>query len=223
MKRILVVAAHPDDEAIGIGGTIHRWASEGKSVACLFMADGETSRAGGEARVDGRHSAAERAAAALKYQLLSNLQWPDNRLDQVPLLDLVQSLQTQIDAFAPDTVLTHSASDLNVDHRLTLDAVLTACRPQPGQGVKRLLSYEVASATGWRPWQGTNFEPNFYVSLSEVNWNAKLAALDVYRDEMRDAPHARSLAALDALATFRGSSVGVARAEALSILRWMED
>jgi len=222
MKRILIIAAHADDEVLGAGGIIHRWVREGKDVACLFLADGETSRAGGEERIGQRTCGAEAAAAVLGHQILATLNFPDNRLDQVPLLDIVQAIEPHIAAYAPDTVLTHSAADLNADHRRALEATLTACRPLPGHSVRRIASFEVVSATGWNP-ASAAFNPNCYIALSEQDWNKKQEALQCYDAEMRAYPHYRSYQAIDALAQMRGASVGVERAEALTILRWLEN
>lgn len=222
MKKVLIIAAHADDEVLGVGGSINRWVTEGKKVACLFMADGETSRETDSSLIHRRAEQALDASRVLGHEVLGNLSLPDNRLDQVPMLDLAQALEPFIIDYLPDTVLTHSSNDLNIDHRRTLEAVLTACRPQPNSPVKRIASFEVPSATGWLP-SLPEFQPNYFIELVEDQWQKKLEALHCYKDEIRPFPHFRSLTSIDALAQFRGSSVGMQRAEALHILRWIED
>lgn len=222
MKKILIIAAHADDEVLGIGGSIYRWVTEGKSVACIFVADGESSRSQAQSRIEQRTQQSLAAARILGHKVLGNLSLPDNQLDQVPLLELAQLIEPIIDDFQPDTVLTHSANDLNVDHRRTLEAVFTACRPQPMTSVKRIASFEVLSATGWLP-SMPEFQPNYFIPLTDGQWQKKLSALQCYENELRPYPHVRSLTSINALTQLRGSIVGVERAEALHIHRWIED
>jgi LmbE family N-acetylglucosaminyl deacetylase len=223
MNKVLIVVAHPDDEALGVGGIIHKWQREGKEVACFFLADGETSRDEQSASVDERFDSARNAANALNYRILGQHGFPDNKLDTVAVLDIAKVIEKVIVGYQPDTILTHSSSDLNIDHRQVLEGVLVASRPQPGCCVKRVASIEIPSATGWIPSVGKEFIPNYFVSLDQVDWQAKCAALNCYADEMRAFPHARSMEGLDALSKYRGSSIGVERAEAIMMLRWIED
>jgi LmbE family N-acetylglucosaminyl deacetylase len=220
MKTVLVIGAHADDEVLGCGGTMARLAAEGAEVHVLLLADGETSRAGaGDAHKAARNRAAEEAAAILGCKSTVALDFPDNRLDSVDLLDIVQVIEARIDALKPDTVFTHHNGDVNIDHRRVHEAVLAACRPQPGHCVRQLLFYEVASSTEWRPPNsGAPFLPNTFFDISGA-LDAKRAALDAYAAEMRPFPHARSIEAVEALARWRGATVGVAAAEAFMLGR----
>lgn len=221
-RCVLVVAAHADDEALGCGGSIARWQAEGRSVHMLVLADGEGSRGNGEdlvAKVKKRHAATEAAGKILGIASTTLLDFPDNRMDSVDLLDVVKAIEKVIATVKPDTVLTHHAGDVNVDHRIAHDAVLAACRPQPDFYVRQLLFFEVASSTEWRPsGSGHAFLPNLFVDISGT-LNAKMRALQVYGDEMRAFPHPRSFEAVEALARWRGASCGVSAAEAFIIGR----
>lgn len=221
---VLVVAAHPDDEVLGAGGTIARWSAAGRAVAILILGEGSTSRAdsraGGDAAavaklVGASEVAAERLGAARPRH--GGL--PDNRFDGLELLDIVKLVEREIASVAPTTVLTHHGGDLNVDHRLTAQAVLTATRPQPGCPVRSVLSFEVPSATEWAfGATGPRFAPSVFVDIS-TSLEQKIHALEAYDDEMRPAPHARSVPAIRALAEHRGATVGVAAAEAFELVR----
>jgi len=147
----LVVAAHPDDEVLGCGGTIARLATAGCDVHVAFLADGVGSRDVAQ-RVDAgqleqRRAAAQKAADILGVASVSFDDLPDNRLDTVPLLDIAQRVETLVSQYQPGMVLTHFAGDLNIDHRRVHQGVVTACRPQQGDPVRQLLCFEVASST----------------------------------------------------------------------------
>lgn len=146
-------------------------------------------------------------------------EFPDNRMDSVDLLDVVKQVERHIAAFRPGTVFTHHAGDVNIDHRVIHDAVIAACRPQPGFPVRELLFFEVASSTEWRPPASAEaFHPNWFVDITHT-LKTKMEALEAYRHEMRDFPHPRSLQAMEALARWRGASVGMEAAEAFVLGR----
>ena len=220
MKTVLVIGAHADDEVLGCGGTMARLAAEGAEVHVLLLADGETSRQGaGDAHKAARNRAAEEAAGILGCKSSVTHDFPDNRLDSVDLLDIVKVVEANIAALKPDTVFAHHNGDVNIDHRRVHDAVLAACRPQPGHPVRQLLFYEVASYTECRPPNsGMPFLPNTFFDISGT-LAAKRKALEAYGAEMRPFPHARSLEAVEALARWRGATVGVAAAEAFMLGR----
>ena len=222
---VLVVAAHPDDEVLGCGGTIARHADTGDQVQVLIVAEGATSRqqhrdrnqATGE--LSALAQAAQQAGAILGAQGVELLDLPDNRLDSLDRLDLIKHIEERIARHQPQVVYLHHAGDVNVDHRRLHEAVVTACRPSPGQPVRRLLSFEVASSTEWQPpGSAPPFQPNWFVAIS-AQWPRKREALAAYASEMRPWPHARSLEALEHLARWRGAQVGVEAAEAFCLLR----
>lgn len=217
--RILVVAAHPDDEVLGCGGTMARHVQNGDQVRVIFVADGVTSRLGVDAQELHRRQQATRAACDLiGVQQFQFLGFPDNRLDQVPLLDVVQRLEHAMEAWAPTKVYTHHHGDLNVDHRVTHQAVMTACRPLPGSVIRQILAFEVMSSTEWASPGLSPFAPNVYVDISS-QLELKISALEAYGDEMRQPPHSRSVAHLRQLAHHRGNCVGFDAAEAFMLIR----
>lgn len=221
---VLVVAAHPDDEVLGCGGTIAKLRASRRDVHVLILADGESSRTGltSAAAADSiadRTSAAQRACAVLDCSSLEVLRLPDNRLDDIDLLDVVRIVEERIRTVAPTTVFTHHVGDVNVDHRIVHEAVLAASRPQLGCPVKELYFFEVPSSTEWRPPQsGTPFVPSLWVDISAVI-GIKRKALECYAKELRPFPHPRSIEAVEALATWRGATVGASAAEAFIVGR----
>ncbi len=222
MRRVLVVAAHPDDEVLGCGGTLAKLAAAGASVHVAFLADGVTSRPGEPAAGAGmaaRRGAARKACAILGAQGVSFGDLPDNRLDTVPLLDVTQAVEALVRAHAPDTVFTHHAGDVNIDHQVIHRAVLTACRPQQGHPVRTLLAFEVPSSTEWQlPGTAPPFVPNWFSDISGT-LAKKLEALDAYAAELRAWPHPRSREGVENLARWRGATVGVPAAEAFLLGR----
>ena len=224
-ETVLVIAAHPDDEVLGCGGTLARLAAEGCAVHILLMADGETSRTAGAGqmnipgRLTARNAAASAACKILGCTSVEALDLPDNRLDGVELLDVIKHVETFVQRFQPSVVLTHHAGDVNIDHRVVHDAVISACRPQPGHPVKELLFFEVPSSTEWRPPSSAEpFNPNWFVDIS-ATLAKKLEALQAYDTELRAFPHPRSLKAVTALAQWRGATTGVDAAEAFILGR----
>lgn len=218
-QAILIVAAHPDDEVIGCGGTIAWHVARGDHVAVAVLADGVTSRSSaGEVDSIARDAAFRKSAEVLGVSQLFSLGFPDNRLDSVPLLDIVQALESVLQEVMPESVYTHHAGDLNVDHRIAHQAVLTACRPFPGQGVRSIYSFEVLSSTEWNTPGERPFFPSVFVDVTPYV-RIKLAALAAYRDEMRMPPHSRSEANIQNLLAYRGHSVGFNSAEAFVLVR----
>ena len=218
MTSVLVVAAHPDDEALGCGGTIARHVAAGDEVSCVFLADGATSRNSRE-DVSAREQQARCAANVLGIGELYFAHFADNRMDAVALLDVVQTIEEIIAQLTPEIVYTHHGGDLNVDHRITHQAVLTACRPQPNHPVRAVYGFEIPSSTEWAPPGSLPvFTPMRFVDIS-AHLTQKREALECYADEMRPWPHARSYEAVEALCRVRGASVGVKAAEAFTVIR----
>lgn len=219
-KRIAVIAAHPDDEILGCGGTIARHIAAGATVNVLIVAEGVTSRTPQRqpkeniSNLQHLASSAQVAHQIVGTSQLTLLDFPDNRLDSVDFLDIVKAVETFIEATTPETIYTHFPHDLNIDHRLVSEAVQTACRPQPGSGIRKILFFEVPSSTGWlMAGPATSFAPNYFIDI-EATLKKKLEALAAYSQEMRPWPHARSLEAAEHLARWRGASVGTSAAEA---------
>ena len=166
-ETVLAVVAHPDDEVLGTGGTLARHAAKGDAVHILFLADGVGARGDDKAAAERRAKAARLAASALGAREPEFLGLPDNRLDRLALLDIVQPIENAIRKIAPQTIYTHHAGDLNIDHGLCHRAVLTACRPLPDSTVLRIYAMEVPSSTEWSsPQSGNAFMPTHFVDIS---------------------------------------------------------
>ena len=221
----LVVAAHPDDEVLGCGASIYKWATAGDDVHVLILAEGITSRDislesnTSSAALDELAEAARAASRILTVSSLSLHDFPDNCMDTVRFLDIVKIVETFVSKLTPNVVVTHHAGDLNIDHRITHNAVLTACRPLPDCCVKLILCFETPSATEWQsPAFNQPFTPNWFEDVSQT-FDVKLKALEAYESEMRNWPHSRSIESVQNLARWRGTSVGVEAAEAFMLIR----
>lgn len=193
---------------------------EGDEVHVAIMAQGVFSRGAesdaASAQLEELRACAEVANSSLGVSSLRLLDFPDNLMDTVDLLSVAKVIENLVSQLQPTVVYTHDPGDLNVDHVRTSEAVSIACRPVPGQTVRELFFFEVQSSTGWRP--GYTFAPNYFVDATQT-LGRKLDALRCYKSEMRDWPHARSLQAVEHLARWRGSLVGLPAAEAFSVAR----
>lgn len=219
--KILIVVAHPDDEVLGCGGTMAGHVKQGDQVNVLILSEGVTARDdhGEHYEISQREQAAQKANDILGVTSLVLHDFPDNRLDSIDRLDVIKVIEKSINQIKPEVIYTHHSGDVNIDHRRVHEAVIAACRPQPGHCVRRLLFFEVASSTEWQP--GTSapfFMPNWFVDISKT-LDLKMKALDAYTFEMRQFPHPRSLRALEYLARWRGAIVGVDAAEAFILGR----
>jgi LmbE family N-acetylglucosaminyl deacetylase len=225
-ERILVIAAHPDDEVLGCGGTIAYHASRNEKVRIVFLAEGvlarfdpsEFDRDDVKAASQQRNANAYKAAAVLGVAadevFLSSR--PCCRLDQVPQIDLAKEIERHLADFRPTRLFTHAAHDVNIDHRMAHAAVITATRPVGGTAPGMILSFEVLSSTEWNT--AAPFAPQVFQDIAPFI-DRKIEALAAYEDEMRPPPHPRSPEVLKALSVFRGAQAGLRHAEAFSLVR----
>ena len=223
-SRVLVIAAHPDDEILGCGATAARLVSEGHDVHFAILGEGLTSRHSDREDTDSKHlealhKQAHAAAVQLGVKSLVLHKLPDNRLDSVPLLDVVKIVEELVCQLEPQVIYTHHGGDLNVDHEVIHRAVLTATRPLTGNPVREIFAFEVPSSTEWA-FQRLNqpFRPNVYVEITST-LEKKIAAMECYESEARKFPHPRSPEALRAIAARWGSVAGCAAAEAFELVR----
>ena len=223
--NILIVVAHPDDEVIGCGASIAKWAKEGNDVHVMILSEGITARDSLRNRdiraseLSNLAEAAQKAGTILGSASVKLLDFPDNRIDSVDRLDVIKVIEEHIAHINPHTVVTHHVGDVNIDHQIVCESVVTACRPQPQYSVKRLLAFEVNSSTEWQV-LGCNrsFHPNWYEDVTDT-LKLKIEALNQYESELRNWPHARSKEAIEHLARWRGASVGHEAAEAFKLMR----
>ncbi len=216
---VLVLAAHPDDEVLGCGGTMARLSAEGRRVVIAILGTGITSRQplsepGTAAKLEELKGHSQLAAERLGVAEVRHFDLPDNRFDSVDMLDVTKLIENLASELKPTTVFTQHGGDLNIDHQVTFRATMTAFRPLPGAVVRELYAYEVASSSEWAFGQfAPQFSPDTYVDISEY-LPQKLHSLEAYTGEMRNYPHPRSIVAVEHQARDRGAHVGVEAAEA---------
>jgi len=223
MNKILILAAHPDDEVLGCGGTIVKSIFKGDVVQVTFLGEGSTCRFEDPTTKEASESIQERndwavnAISKLGVQKFEFNNLPCGRLDQIPIIEINKIIEKEIDKFRPDVVFTHSESDSNNDHQIVFRSSIMATRPSGNHIVKKLYSYEVLSSSEWgfkKP-----FQPNFFVSLSDFELEKKCEALECYKTEMRTFPFPRSLEGVRNQAIMRGMQSGVKFAEAFCLIR----
>ena len=214
-EKVLVIAAHPDDETLGMGGTIHKLSLLGSQVKVVFLSDGIGSRDKIRESLDSRRAAATNALKKLNCSDVLFYDFPDNSMDSVPLIEVVKTIEKCIKDFGPTILFTHFPHDLNVDHRISSQACVVAARPKVNSKIKALLYFEVQSSTEWN-FGASQFMPNVFVDISD-SFEFKVNALKDYQIEIEAFPEARSLAGVEARSTVRGVTVGVTNAEAFQI------
>jgi LmbE family N-acetylglucosaminyl deacetylase len=219
---VLCIAAHPDDEILGVGGTLARHAENGEDVHICILSDGVTSRYddadAARDEINQRRRRAQNAATTIGASTKLH-DFPDNSFDTVPLLDIVQTVEEEIKAHDPDVIYTHHYGDLNIDHELACRATVTAARPLADSGVNRILAFETLSASEWAvPEPNNAFQPTSFVNVGE-HLDTKTDALAVYETELRDSPHPRTIETIRKNAEVWGSKAGVQAAEPFEVLR----
>lgn len=225
--NVLVIAAHPDDEVLGCGGTIAQLARDGHEVYVAILGEGITSRfdrreEANAALVERLRHCSRDAGKLLGVREVFNFGLPDNRFDTVALLDVVKIIEGLVARLEPEHVYTQHGGDLNIDHNVVYRATLTATRPTKGHPVRRVLAYEVASSTEWAFQRfAPRFTPNVFVDIAD-KLEDKIRAMEVYESEARAFPHPRAPESLRAIAYTWGSTVGVHAAEAFELVRAIE-
>ncbi len=219
-KQVLVVSAHPDDEVLGVGGTMASHIQQDDQVCVLILTDGVTAR---HNETEAQKEATQKACRTLGVQDVRFADLPDQRLDSLALLDVIRPIANLVNELHPQIVYTHHRGDANQDHRAAFAATLVAVRPVGDNEVERVLCYEVASSTEWAPsFTEWAFQPNVFVDITKTLL-AKLAAFEAYREtfqsEVKNYPHPRSPEAIHIYAQQRGVSVGMHAAEAFVLMR----
>lgn len=221
-KKILVVAAHPDDEILGCGGTVARLVKEGHEAFTLILGEGITSRDEKRQRAKRKRELdylKKQIYAANKSMGVKDVfvyEFPDNRFDTVPLLDIVKVIANIKDKVKPDIIFTHYENDLNIDHQITFRALLTATRPLSNETVREIYSFEVLSSTEWN--FPLSFQPDVFIDISDT-LESKLNALSEYKLELKEFPHPRSLRGIRLNAEYYGMRVGLKYVEAFKNIR----
>lgn len=223
MDRILVIAAHPDDEMLGCGATMRKFLRAGAKLKVLFLGEGSTCRFTDPKSEEASHATKKRNAAAVKSLLTIGINdykfcnLPCGRFDQAPIIEINKLIETEIQEFKPNKLFTHSEVDSNNDHRLTFRATIMATRPCNDYIVSQLFSYEVLSSSEWC--YGESFNPNYFVEVSHDDLEIKWEALKCYGEEMRAYPFPRSYEGVINQAKQRGMQSGKKFAEGFKLIR----
>ena len=221
-KKILIVASHPDDEVLGCGGTVSNLIKKGHKAYTLILGEGVTSRDKKRDRnkrkvsLDRLRKEAIKANKVLGVKDIFMYDFPDNRFDTVALIDIVKVIEKVRRDIKPDIIFTHYENDLKIDHQITYKAVITATRPLPDETVKDIYSFEVLSSTGWNyPYE---FHPDAFFDIKNT-LKDKSRAINVYKSELRDFPHPRSIEGIRSRAKYWGMQTGLKYAEAFKTVR----
>ena len=219
--NVLVLAAHPDDELLGLGGTVARHVDAGDQVTAVIASEGATSRYASETAAV-LAASCRAAAEILGIHEVRFLGFPDQRMDTIPLIEVTQKIEAIVRELRPETVYTHHWGDLNRDHRVVSEAAQVACRPVGTDYPRRVYCFETPSSSEWSaPDPASQFAPTRFVDVT-ATIERKLRAMACYTTEVRPAPHPRSLEALRARAALWGHTVGVGYAEAFVVLRQVD-
>jgi len=211
-NRVLAIAAHPDDEVLGCGGTLALHADAGDEVTIVIACEGESLRYGA-GMVD--QAADIREAAKVLGAAVRTLGFPDQRLDTLNLVELIRPLEQAVAEVRPQVVYCQYGGDINRDHHLLFQAVLVATRPVV-ENIRAVYAFETSSSTEWA--FPRTFVPDTWVDVSST-LERKIQAMACYRSEIREYPHPRSLEALRYQAMHRGSEVALRAAEAFMTVR----
>ena len=224
MEKILVISAHPDDEVLGMGGTIAKYASQGAEIALLIVTDGSSCQYVGNANLNAiiEEKKVETKACAdelgIRHIYYGGL--PDMKLDVTPHVEVNKVIEKVVSVFQPSIVFTHFIGDVNKDHQCVFESTLVACRPVSGQCIKKLFLYSVPSSTEWNvQTSSTAFLPNWFEDISGEFAEKKYRALECYKTELREYPHPRSVQYLKIADIAEGNRVGLLAAESFILLR----
>ncbi len=216
-NKILIVAAHPDDEVLGCGGTLNQ-IKNNNIIKIIFLTNGVSARSKNNKLIAKRKKECMKVMKFLNVKKTSFYNLPDNQLDKIPLLKIVKIIEKEIKKFNPSIIFTHTENCLNIDHVTIFNSVITACRPIKKNNVKAVISFEVPSSTNWKVSQKKKFNPNFYFDIKN-NINDKIKCLEIYKSELKKYPHSRSSKGLKIFAQYRGLESGLKFAEAFEIKR----
>tara|TARA_Y100000590_G_scaffold43848_1_gene46706 strand:- start:30233 stop:30943 length:711 start_codon:yes stop_codon:yes gene_type:complete len=235
--KILIIVAHPDDEVLGMGGTILKHTKNGDDVTIAYLTTGISSRRSSnynnssnykipknelqkiKKQIDDLKNDATKSSKILNVKKVLFFDFPDNELDTVPLLKIVKTIEKLVKKTKPDRIYTSHFGDLNIDHKTVYESVLTACRPI-GLFVKEIITFEILSSTEWS--FSYDFQPNYFIEI-EKELPKKIKAMKIYKNEIRDFPHPRSVENILITAKKWGSVCGYNAAEAFQIVRKFED
>lgn len=216
--KVLIIAAHPDDEVLGCGGTIAKYANGKADICICILTEGATARYG-ENMVSELKESALKAFKILGVKEMQFFGLPDERLDQIPFIDVIKPIEKLIKKIEPEIVFTHHRGDSNTDHQIVFKATIAATRTLRKSSVNKILCYEVPSSTEQAPpFLEYAFQPNVFVDITDT-LDKKMEAMSAYQSEIGEYPHPRSTEALTITAKHWGVKVGLKAAEAFMLVR----
>lgn len=225
MKKVLIIGAHPDDDILGCGGIMSKYARTGTEFRVIFIAEGSSCRFNLDelnseevvSTIIKRNSFGIKALEKLGVTQCHFYNLPCGRLDTISIIEINKIIEKEVSQFQPDTIYTHAESDANHDHGIVFKASIMATRPCNTFKVKSVYSYEILSSSEWK--FTSSFEPNSFEELDELDVKNKWEALAEYETEIREFPFPRSLEGISTLAKYRGLQAGVKYAEAFRLIR----
>ena len=236
--KVLVIVAHPDDEVLGMGGTLRKLSVKKHDIKVVFLATGIAARRSDKFRNETKYKInktlikkmeeqikklrldAKRALKILGIDDIEFYNFPDNEMDTISNLEITKTIENIIKKFKPDVIYTHTKNDINVDHRAIFNATITATRPSTRANVKKVICFEVPSSSEWN--FGDTFSPNIFVDIKrELSYKKK--AIQAYKTELKKFPHPRSANSLDIIAKRWGTVSGFEASEAFELIRELDD
>lgn len=220
--KVLIVVAHPDDEILGMGGTLLKHQNSGDEIFIHILTDGHSSRLNETTTTKKNSEPIKRRLESARYvaKQLGAIKihidsFKDQMLDNYPLIKIVKAIEFFSKEIDPDIVYTHFGGDVNMDHRITFLAVLTAFRPVNKNTPSKILCAEIPSSTEWGD---IKFNPNYFVDISDF-LDSKTKLLSCYDYEMKEFPHPRSIEAIKNHSYNCGSVISAKAAEAFFLIR----
>lgn len=221
VKNILIIAPHPDDEVLGCGGVMTKYASAGKKVYVLIMSRG-AAHLYGEDKIENVRREAKEAQKIIGVTDTRFLDFPAPELDLISLSEIARAIEKILKEWQIDVLFLPHKGDIHNDHGVVFKAAMVAARPINDCTVKEIYCFETLSETEWaHPFSNDVFIPNFFVDITEF-FQTKIKAMKCFKSQLREYPSSRSLEALEALSKFRGSTVGFHHAEAFMTIRIIE-
>ena len=207
MRKVLVYAPHPDDEVIGVGGTIKRHTNSGDEVKVIIISEGVSAQYEDPQMRELRHKACLDAGEVLGVKNIEFHDVLDAQFDKAGVLEIAKIVTEELDKYSPNIVYAPHKSELHLDHRITYEAVLVATRPFRDTFHKgKVLFYETSMV------RKSAFIPNYYTDITDT-FEDKIRALYKYTSEIEKYPHPRSIESLKTMASYRGLEAGVQFAE----------
>lgn len=223
-QKILVIAAHPDDEILGCGGMMLEALRLKSKIFVLFLGEGVSARFNlndsfSKDSIKSRKIREKEAKNVLNYLNIKNYLFEQRlctRFDELPILSIVKSIENVINKFKPTVIFTHNPNEVNIDHKITYQATEIATRPINRDYLKQVYSYEIPCSGNWKYLEV--FKPNTFLNIKDV-WQNKIKAVKLYKNELREYPHPRSLKGIEIIARYRGLQSGIELAEAFRLER----